>query len=106
MEKSSTDGYIILLLGYAQSLFRDFESNLRNVAAPDEDDTRLILKQYNEKSITCQLCPGIYTIKAIAEAVHTVYDHEGTLENDYDVINMRTKPVSKRFRGTFETLRL
>ena len=26
LEKSSTDGYIILLMGYARSFFRDFES--------------------------------------------------------------------------------
>ena len=30
-EKSSLDGYIILTMGYARSLFRDFESYLRIV---------------------------------------------------------------------------
>ena len=44
-EKSSTDGYIILLMGYARSPFRDFESYLRIVVGSDEDDIRLILKQ-------------------------------------------------------------
>ena len=47
-EKSSTDSYIILLMAYARSPFRDFESYLRIVVGLDEDDIRLILKQYNE----------------------------------------------------------
>ena len=37
-EKSSTDGYIIFLMGYARSPFRDFESYLRIVVGLDEDD--------------------------------------------------------------------
>ena len=45
LEISSTDGYIILLMGYARSLFRDFESYLRIVVGMDEDDIRSILKQ-------------------------------------------------------------
>ena len=47
-EKSSTDGYIILVMGYARSLFRDFESYLRIVIDLHEDDIRWILKQYNK----------------------------------------------------------
>ena len=47
-DKSSHDGYFILLLGYAKSLFRDFESYLRIVIGLDEDDIQLILKQYNK----------------------------------------------------------
>ena len=65
-EKSSTDGYIILLMGYARSPFSDFESYLRIVIGLDEDDIRLILKQYNEKLITYELSPDIYTIKDIS----------------------------------------
>ena len=44
LEKSSFDGYIILLLGYARSPFRDFESYLRIVVGLDEDDIELIIK--------------------------------------------------------------
>ena len=58
-EKSSTDGYILLLMAYARSPFRHFESYLRIVIGLDEDDIRLILKQYNEKFITYDLSPGL-----------------------------------------------
>ena len=57
-EKSSTDGYIILLLAYASSPFQDSENYLRIVVGLDEDDIRLILKQYNEKFVTYELDPG------------------------------------------------
>ena len=57
-DKSSHDGYIILLMGYARSLFRDFESYLRIVVGLEENDIQLILKQYNEKFITYELDPG------------------------------------------------
>ena len=80
LEKSSTDGYFILLVGYARSPFRGFEVYLRIVVGSDEDDIHLILKQYNEKLITHKLTPGIYTIKDIAEVVYTMGGHEGTLQ--------------------------
>ena len=44
-EKKNTDGYMILLLGYARSLFRDFESYLRIVVDLSEEDIQLILKE-------------------------------------------------------------
>ena len=49
------------------------------------------MKQYNEKFITYELSPGIYTIKGIAEAVHTIGDLEETLKIEYDDISMKTK---------------
>ena len=52
LEKSSTDGYITLLMGYARSPFRDFDSYLRIVVGLDEDDIQLILKQYNSNFVT------------------------------------------------------
>ena len=79
LEKSSTDGCIILLMGYARSPFRDFESYLRIVVGLDEGDIQLILKQNNSNFVTYELSPGIYTIKDISEAVYTMGDHEGTL---------------------------
>ena len=45
-EKSQTDGYFLLLIGYAQSPFRDFVMYLRCLVGLDEDDIQLILKQY------------------------------------------------------------
>ena len=44
-EKKNKNGYMILLLGYARSLFRDFESYLRVVVGLDEEDIQLILKE-------------------------------------------------------------
>ena len=57
-DKSSHDGYIILLMGHARSPFRDFESYLRIVFGLEEDNIRLILKQYNEKFVTYELDLG------------------------------------------------
>ena len=57
-DKSKHDGYTILLLGYARSQFRDFESYLRIIVGLEEDDIQLILKQYNEKIVTYELDPG------------------------------------------------
>ena len=50
-EKSSTDGYIILLMGYARSPLRDFESYLRIVVNLDEEDIQLILRQYKSNIV-------------------------------------------------------
>ena len=44
-DKSGHDGYTILLTGYANSSFRDFESYLRIVVGLEEDNIQLILKQ-------------------------------------------------------------
>ena len=56
-EKKNSDGYMILLLGYTRSHFRDFESYLRIVVGLDEEDIQLILKQYNSNFITYELTP-------------------------------------------------
>ena len=68
-EKSSTDGYVILLTGYARSPFRDFKSYLRIVVGLDEDDIQLILKQYNANFVTYELDPANYTIEGLQETV-------------------------------------
>ena len=41
-DKSSQDGYIIILIGYGRSLFWDFESYLRIVIGLEEDNIQLI----------------------------------------------------------------
>ena len=64
-ENLSTDGYIIIILGHARSPLRDFESYFRIVVGLDEEDIRLILKQYNAHFVTYELSPGIYTIKIL-----------------------------------------
>ena len=104
-EKTSSDGYIILLNGYARSLLRDFESYLRIVIGLYEDDIRLILKQNKEKFFTYELSPCIYTIKDISEAVHPLGDHEGTIKIEYDENTMKTKLILTHFGSTFGTLR-
>ena len=104
-EKSSTDGYIILLMGYAKSPFRGFESYFRIVVGLDEDDIQLILKQYNAKLVTYELDPAKKTIEDIQEAVYPFRDQEGTLQIEYDHLNRKTKLTLTRFGLTFETLR-
>ena len=79
-DKSSHDGYIILLMGYARSPFRDFEICLRIVIGLEEDNIRLILKQYNEKFGTYELEPGKYGIEDIQKSVHPLGGHERTLK--------------------------
>ena len=104
-DKTSHDGYIILLTGYANSSFRDFESYLRIFVGLEENDIGLILKQYNEKFITYELDPGNYTIEDLQKAVYPLGDHEGTLQIEYDNLNKKTKLILTRFGDTFGTLR-
>ena len=104
-DKTSHDGYIILLMGYARSPSRDFESYLRIVVGLEEDNIRLILKQYNEKFITYELDPGNYTIEDLQKAVYPLGDHEGTLQIEYDDLNKKVKLILTRFGDTFGTLR-
>ena len=88
-DKSSHDGYIILLMGYARSPFRDFESYRRIVVGLEEDNIRLILKQYNEKFVTYELDIGNYTIEDLKKAVYPPGGHEGTLQIEYDDLNKK-----------------
>ena len=104
-DKTSHDGYIILLMGYARSPFRDFESYLRIFVGLEEDNIRLILKQYNEKFVTYELDPGNYTIEDLKKAVYPLGDHEGTLQIEYDDLNKKVKLILTRFGETFGTLR-
>ena len=104
-DKSTDDGYIILLLGYARSPFRDFESYLRIAVGLEEDNIRLISKQYNEKFITYELDPGNYTIEDLQKAAYPLGDHEGTLQIEYDDLNKKVKLILTRFGSTFGTLK-
>ena len=105
LEKSSTDGYIILLMYYARSPFRDFESFLRMTSDLGEDDIQLILKQYNEKFVSYELDPGNYSIEDLQKIVYPLGDHEGTLQIKYDDLNKKVKLNLTRFGLTFGTLR-
>ena len=88
-------------MGYARSPVRDFESYLRIIVGLDEDDIQLTVKQYISKFVTCELSPGIYTIKEFSKADYSMGDHEGTLKVEYDVISMKTKFILNRFGSTF-----
>ena len=94
-EKKNGDGYMILLLFYNRSLFRDFESYLRFVVGLDEQDIQLILKEYNSHFISYELTPGIYTIQNISDAVHTFSGHSEIKQIEYDDISMKTKILLK-----------
>ena len=104
LEKTSTDGYLILLMAYARSPFRDFESFLRMTGDLDEDDIRLMLKQYNEKFITYELDPGNYTLEDLQKAVYPLGDYEGTLQIKYGDTNNKVKLILTRYGSTFGTL--
>ena len=104
-DTSSHDGYLILLMGYARSPFRDFESYLRIAVGLEEENIRLILKQYNENFNTYELDPGNYTIEDLQKAVYPLGDHEGTLQIGYDDLNKKVKLILTRFGETFGTLR-
>ena len=90
-------------MGYATTPFRDFESFLRIVVGLDEDDIRLILKQYN--FVSYKLSLGIYPIKNSAENDYKMGDHEGTLQIEYKDDTMKTKLILTRSGSTFGTLR-
>ena len=104
-EKSTTDGYIILLICYARSPFRDFENYLRIEAGLDKNDIQLILKQHNSNLTTYETPLAFYMSKDFSEAVHTKDDHEGTIQTEYEDISMKTIPFLTRFGLTFGTLR-
>ena len=94
-ERMNTDGYMLLLLDYSISLFRDFESYLRIVVDLDEEDIQLILKECNSHFITYELTPGIYTIQDISDAIQTFSGHKEIIEIEYDDISMKTKIILK-----------
>ena len=94
-EKKYSYGYMIFLFGYSELSFRDFESYLRLVFGLDEEDTQLILKEYNSHFITYELTPGICTIQDISDAIQTFSGHEESIQLEYDDISMRTTIVLK-----------
>ena len=97
----STDGSIILLMAYARSPFRDFDSYLRIVIGLNEDNIQLILKQYNAKFVTHEFDTGNYTFEDLQKAVFPLGDHEGTLQTEYDDLDMKTKLILTSFASTF-----
>ena len=72
---------------------------MRIVVGLDEEDFRLILKQYKSHFITYEVTPEIYTIEDISDAVHTFSGHTEIIQIEYDDINMKTKIVLKHIGG-------
>ena len=85
--------YMLLLVGYSRSLYRDFESYLRIVIGLDEEDIQLILKEYNSHFITYEITPGIYTIQEISDTIHTFSGHSEIIKIEYDDLNKKTKII-------------
>ena len=104
MEKSSTDGYIILLMGFARSPIRVFESYLRIVVSLDEEDIELKLKQQNSNFVTYEILPGVYSFEVISKAVYTMRDLDGTLQIQYDDVTMKTKPILVEILGRWDLM--
>ena len=90
---------MILLVGYARSPFRDFESYLRIVVGLDEEDIQLILKEYIPHFIIYELTPGLYTIQDISDTIHTFSGHSEIIQSEYDDITMKTKIILKYIAG-------
>ena len=97
--KKNKDGYMLLLLGYGRSLFRDFESYLRILVDLPEEDIQLILKEYKSHFITYELTPAIYTIQDISDAIQTFSGHMEIIQIEYDDISMKTKIILKYIGG-------
>ena len=105
LEKSSTDGCILLLMGYARSPFWDLATYLRIVVGLDGDEIQLKVKRYNSNFVIYELSPGFYTSKDVSEAVvYTIGDHEGGLQIEYDDASVK-KLILTRFGGNFGKLR-
>ena len=105
-EKGRTGGYNILLMGYASSPFRDFETYLRTFVGLDEDVIRLLLKQKISNFNTYEIPPGMHSIKDISEVVYTMGDQEETLKIEYDDRRMKTKIISTPFRWNFWSVKI
>ena len=85
---------------YTSSVFQDFESFHRTQIDLIEDDTKLVLDEYNSSFITYELDPGLYTFKDFSEALFNILQSEypgpsNVIDIEYDDITMKTKMVVK-----------
>ena len=95
-KRMNDDGYMNILSRYTSSVFQDFESFLRTQIDLVEDDIKLVLDEYNSSFITCELDPGIYTLKGISEALFNILQSDcpgdcNVIVIEYDDFNMKTK---------------
>ena len=97
--KRMKDDKLMDILGfYVSSVFQDFERYHRTEVDLVEDDIKLVLEEYNQSFITCELEPCIYTFKDISEALFKILQPErdgylNAIDVEYDDITMKTKLV-------------
>ena len=95
-KRMNDEQYMNILAIYISSVFQDFESFLRTQIDLVEDDTKLVLDEYNSSFITYELEPGIYTFKDISEALYSILQLDcpgdcNVIVIEYDDIKMKTK---------------
>ena len=95
-KRMKDDKYMKILAGYVSSVFQDFESCLRTEVDLVQDDTKLVLDEYNSSFVTYELDPGIYTFKDISEALFNILQSEypgpsNVIDTEFDDITRKTK---------------
>ena len=75
-KRMNDEQYINILAIYTRSVFQDFESFLRTQIDLVEDDIKLVLDEYNSNFVTCELVPGIYRYRDMAEALYYILESE------------------------------
>ena len=75
-KRMKDEQYMNILAIYTSSVFQDFESFLRTQIDLEEDDTKLVLDEYNSSFITYELEPGIYSYREISEALFNILQLE------------------------------
>ena len=99
-KRMKDDKYMLILSGYTNSIFQDFENYRRTEVDLVEDDIRLVLDENNSSFITCELEPGIYTFKDNCEALLKFFqsEYEGyhnAIDIEFDDVTMKTKLVTR-----------
>ena len=90
--------YTIIMTGYIESIFQDFESFLKAEVDLVEDDIRLVSNEYNSSFVTYELETGIYTFKDIFEALFNILQpvrkgYHNAIDIENDDLTMKTKLV-------------
>ena len=109
-EKTSFDGYIILITAHARSSIRYSESYLRIALALEEADFQLLLKQYKpfllvKKNTTLKRDRGRTQLKTFQRPFTLMRDHDGTQQIEYDDNSLKTKFFLTRYCAAFGVLR-
>ena len=95
-KRMEDEQYMNIFSIYTSSVFQDFESFLRTQIDLVEDDSKLVLDEYNSSFITHELQPGIYTFKDISEVLLNFLqsEYKGEINKiviEFDDITRKTK---------------